>query len=275
MLEIGYEVLKMIWHWLREWPFRHPELSIPLLLAVIRSFGATVQTGSTGVLYVLGRARRTLEPGFHPLIPFIQQVRITLTRSITLELPRQRVTTADGLVYDVDATLVYRVGDPIRCLVEIDDVKRGCATLLPLALEELMRRQTQASLADRQGLDAAFAESVRVRLARWGVVVEQAGLISIAPTRPSLRLTQLRLRTRERERVLEQYLQTGLPPEIALALLGSSRHVIGKSAHRYRKPHRTRLRGKPITTAPAVPAPEEHAKAAKSLEEELLEELAS
>src|SRR5262249_504918 len=187
------------------------------------------------VSYVWGRARKTLEPGSHPLVPLSQQVRATLTRSITLELPRQRVTTADGLVYDVDATLVYRVDDPIRCLVEIDDVKRGCATLLPLALAELMREQTQASLADRQGLDAAFAERVRSRLAHWGVTVEQAGLISIAPTRPSLRLTQLRLRARERQRVLERYAGAGLSPEVAIALLGSSRHVVAKSVRRYRQ----------------------------------------
>jgi hypothetical protein len=272
MLEIILVVLGALWHWLLEWPRRHPELWVPLLLALIRSFGTTVQTGSTGVLYVWGRARKTLEPGFHLLVPFVQQVRATLTRSITLELPRQRVTTADGLVYDVDATLVYRVENPIRSLVEIDDVKKGCATLLPLALEELMRGQTQASLADRQGLDAAFAEMARSRLARWGVAVEQAGLISIAPTRPSLRRTQLRLRTRERERVLERYLHARLSPEVAMALLGSSRHVVGKSAHRYRKHRRHPLRRPQAHLAPAVAAPAAEPKA-KSFEEELEEML--
>jgi regulator of protease activity HflC (stomatin/prohibitin superfamily) len=238
VLDVIYRLLGALLELIFDWTRRHPELWIPVVLAIARSFGTTVQTGSTGVLYVWGRAKKTLEPGFHWLIPIVQQARSTLTRSITLDLPRQRVTTADGLVYDVDATLVYRVDDPIRCLVEIDDVKQGCMTVLPLALEELMRRQTQASLADRQTLDAAFADKVRARLAQWGVEVEQAGLVSIAPTRSSLRLTQLRLRTRERQRALESYARQGLSLELALALLGTSRQPIAKSAHRYRKRRR-------------------------------------
>ncbi len=270
MIEIVYVIAGAIWDWLLHWPWRHPEVWVPLLLAVVRSFGTTVQTGSTGVLYTWGRARKTLEPGFHWLIPIVQQAKTTLTRSITLDLPRQRVTTADGLVYDVDATLVYRVENPIRSMIEIDDVKRGCATVLPLALEELMRRQTQATLADRRQLDATFADMVRARLARWGVAVEQAGLISIAPTRPSLRLTQLGLRTRERERVLDEYAREGLSPELALALLGGARRPIGKSAWRYRKHHR-RLPRRPAAQ-PAAPLAETKQQPA---EEEWLEDLLS
>jgi regulator of protease activity HflC (stomatin/prohibitin superfamily) len=254
MLDIIYAAPEAIWNWLVEWLTRHPELWIPVIVAILRSFGTTIQTGSTGVLYHWGRARRTLDPGFHWLVPIVQQARSTLTRSITLDLPRQRVTTADGLVYDVDTTLVYRVEDAIAALIQIDDVRQGCAAILPLALQELMRGQTQATLADREQLDAAFADMVRARLAQWGVEVEQAGLISIAPTRPSLRLTQLRLRTGERERVLAQYAGAGLSAETALALLGSSRHAVSKSAARYhrRRPRPGRRKEPGPTAAPAV-----------------------
>ena len=70
MFEIIRAVSFALWHWLLEWPQRHPEVSIPLLLALIRSFGTTVETGSTGVLYVWGRARKTLEPGSTERITF-------------------------------------------------------------------------------------------------------------------------------------------------------------------------------------------------------------
>ena len=40
--------------------------------AVVRALGVTVRTGSTGVLFSFGRARRELQPGFHLLIPFLQ-----------------------------------------------------------------------------------------------------------------------------------------------------------------------------------------------------------
>src|SRR5262249_32528475 len=111
-------------------------------------------------------------------------------------------------------------------------------------------------------------ERVRSRLAHWGVVIEQAGLISIAPTRPTLRLTQLRLRMRERQRVLEQYARAGLAPETALALLGSSRHIVGKSAHRYRKRQRRAQRRPAQTALPRSAGP-----TAESPVEEFLEGL--
>jgi hypothetical protein len=119
-----------------------------------------------------------------------------------------------------------------------------------------MRGQTQATLADRRQLDATFADMVRARLAQWGVAVEQAGLTSIAPTRPTLRLTQLGLRTAERERVMEEYARAGLSPELALALLGGSRRPMSRSAWRYRR----RRHPRPALSKPGARAEEANKK---------------
>jgi regulator of protease activity HflC (stomatin/prohibitin superfamily) len=246
-------LLEFLWNWTVELVKSRPELWLLPGWALVRSFGTTIETGSTGVLYVWGRAHKTLDPGFHFLIPVLHQVRSIRTRAVTLALPAQRVTTADGLVYDVDTTVVFHVADPIRCLTEVDDVVHGCQTVLPLALEEVMRRQTQKTLADRQTLDAAFTERARERLAHWGVVVEQAGLTSIAPTHETLRLTQMNLRGRERERVLQEYLARGLLPETAVALLGSSRQLLSHAAHRYRKRRRSSRRQRPASVPPPLP----------------------
>src|SRR3954466_5387539 len=74
---------------------RHPGQVLLVLFALLRTLGTTVQTGQAGVLFSFGRARRVLEPGFHPLIPFLQRVRQIPIRSVTLDLHKQRVTTAD------------------------------------------------------------------------------------------------------------------------------------------------------------------------------------
>src|SRR5262249_31977760 len=151
----------------------------------------TVQTGWAGVLFSWGRAKKVLEPGFHPLIPIVQQVRHTPIRSVTLDMPRQVVTTGEGLAYEVDSTLVYHVEDPIAALTGIDDVKKGCLTLLPLIVQDLMRVQTRKSMSERAALDAELMARAQKELGRWGLVVEQAGLSSIAPTPQSAALTQL------------------------------------------------------------------------------------
>src|SRR5258708_7661745 len=140
--------------WLVGFARSHPYAVAVVVLAIIRSFGVTVRSGRAGVLFFCGRARKVLEPGFHALIPVLQQVKQTPVRSVTLDLPRQRVSTGDGLVYDVDSTIIYRVEDPIKALTSIDNVARGVTNLVPLLVAEVMRRQSQASLAVKAALDA-------------------------------------------------------------------------------------------------------------------------
>lgn len=217
---------------------QHPVATALAVWAFIRLFGTTIQTGWTGVLFTLGRAKRELGPGFHLLLPVIHRVRKTPVRSITLDLARQRVTTADGLVYDVDASVVYRIADATRALTQVDDLKQGCAALVTLAMQEVLNQQTGQALQERQILDDALTQLARQKLAPWGVEVEQAGFTSIAPTKMTLRLTQLSLRVAERRCVLQEYAAHGLRPALAVALLGSPRQLVGHAQARYRRAHR-------------------------------------
>jgi regulator of protease activity HflC (stomatin/prohibitin superfamily) len=232
---------------------KHPIAVVVVVLAVLRALGTTVHTGQAGVLFFCGRARKVLEPGFHPLIPFLHRVRQTPIRSVTLDLPRQRVTTADGLVYVVDTTLVYRVEDPIRALTAIDDLKKGCLTLMPLLVHALLREQTGATLASRQALDADLAKRAADALARWGVAVEQAGLSTLSPTRHTARLTQLAGRVRERARLLRELLDRGTAPAAAVALVAPARLPVGRAHARYRARRLARRRRR--AAGPHHPAP--------------------
>lgn len=223
----------------------HPYTVFVAILFLVRQFGTTVQSGSRGVLFVFGRARKELEPGFHPLLPVVHRVRMTPVRSITLDLPNQRVTTADGLVYDVQANLVYRVAQPITSMVQIDNVRKGIIAVLATVVQEMLRVKSRAELVARTGLDEEFRARTEGKLVRWGVVVEQAGFKSIAPTSPTLRLTQMRQRVAEREEVLRHFLECGLSPETAVALLGTEQRCLSHAAHRYRSArHRAALRRK-------------------------------
>jgi uncharacterized protein (TIGR03000 family) len=221
---------------------RNPVVVALTLVAIARMFGTTVQTGWAGVLFSFGRARKVLEPGFHPLIPIVQGVRKTPVRSITLDLPRQRVTTADDLVYDVNTTIVYRVEDPITALTAVQDVRQGVLTLVPLLVHELLREQTGQTLANRTHLDAELTTRSRDALSRWGLTVEQAGLSTIAPTRRTVRLTQLPARVGERTRLLREQCDAGVEPILATALVAPGSPPRARSAARYHRHHRAARR---------------------------------
>jgi SPFH domain / Band 7 family len=211
----------------------HPVQAGLMVFAMLRLFGTTVQTGYKGVLFVFGRVRRELEPGFHPLLPLVMTARKTPVRSVTLDLAPQRLTTAEGLVYDVQATIVYRVADSKLALTQIDNLRKGIETILPLIVEELLRGQTQVGVLDGKALDAQLIARAEQKLQRWGVAVEQAGFKSIAPTKKTLRLTQLATLSNERQRVHQELVGKGVSVNSAAALLGRSHRLIGHAAARY------------------------------------------
>jgi regulator of protease activity HflC (stomatin/prohibitin superfamily) len=196
---------------------------------VLRLAATTVNTGEAGLFFSFGRAKTVLGPGVKLLIPIFQVVRKLPARSRTLHLPAQRVCSSEGLVYDVDANLVYRIVDVRKALIEIDDLVRGMTQALGLAVQELLRSRARDELHRGPELDHALERALEARLEPWGVVVERAGLLSITPSGESLRVTQLAPRARERRRVLAHL---PLGSETGLALLGMRERLLSRSRAR-------------------------------------------
>ena len=171
--------------------------------------GFMIQSGQRGVLFRWGKAVKELEPGFHWLIPLVHAVKKTPVRSVTIHLPSQKVMTVDGLVYDVSVSVVYRVEDATRALTLVDHVDTGCRAAIPIVVAEVLRVRDQAQLVERVSLDRELSERMSAWIARWGLVVEQAGFTTIAPTKGVLQTTQLRSRTMERARALRDLIDGG------------------------------------------------------------------
>jgi regulator of protease activity HflC (stomatin/prohibitin superfamily) len=220
--------------WLFETARQHPFQFALFCLVVLRLFGATVETGWAGVLFRFGRAVRALEPGFQWCVPVVDTVRKTRVRAVTIDLPGQRVTTADGLVYDVDVNVVYRVADPLKTLIEIDDARRGCMTVMTLAVQEVMRDRRQADLTLGSDLDEQLCRTAQPRLEPWGLRLENAGFTSIAPAGRTLRLSQLEVLVTERYQALSTFTRSGVTLRAALTLLGTTRTLVSHAWPRYR-----------------------------------------
>jgi hypothetical protein len=205
------------------WDDNRREINYALLatfIALVKRVGKTVESGTVGVKFSFGRATRTCEPGFYPLVPFLQTIRVLPSRARTLELPEQRLTTLDGLVYSVDASLVYRITDVRKALIEIDDVGKGMQQMLGLAVQEVLRGLDRASLAVSVELDKSLARNLTRRLEPWGVHVERAQLTTINPTAHTMRITQLEGRLRAREQALTIFESAAVERTQGLALLG-------------------------------------------------------
>lgn len=227
-VEVVRGLLDVVQGWLVETLEDHAYLLVPVLYSIVRATGVTVQSGTTGLLFSFGRAKKLVPPGFRMLIPFLQVVRIVPTRQRTMDLPSQRVTTFDGLVYFADANLVYRVVDVQKALIEVDDLLNGMRQMLVLAVAEVLRGAQRTSFQRSADLDDALSVAMARRVEPWGIEVERAGFTSITPSPKTLRLTQLSRRVGARRAGFEA-LSTGVPRSLALPLLGTSQRVLARS----------------------------------------------
>lgn len=197
--------------------------------ALMRLAGKTVESGHVGVKFSFGRAVRTCEPGFYPLIPVFQVIRIVPSRARTLDLPRQTLATDDGLVFEVDANVVYRVSDAGKALVEVRDYEAALGQVLSLSVHEVLAARDRSALKVSAALGHALAHAMQERVAAWGITIERAGFTSIRPLQQTTRITQLRSRLRTRARVVETLARHELDPTLALGLVGSPTRMIART----------------------------------------------
>jgi SPFH domain / Band 7 family len=238
LLQLPLKILGAAWHLILRDVQQHPWTVAVALYGLARAFGVMIQSGQRGVLFRWGKAVKELEPGFHWLIPLVHGVKQTPVRSVTIHLPGQKVMTVDGLVYNVSVSVVYRVEDATRALTLVDHVDAGCRAAIPIVVAEVLRVRDQAQLVERVSLDRELSERMSAWIARWGLVVEQAGFTTIAPDKGVLRTTQLRSRTMERARALRDLIDGGLDAESALVMIGTERQPVAKSS----RPYHTRTR---------------------------------
>ena len=236
LFNLSFRILRWVWHILLQQAQQHPWAVLAGLYGLARAFGVMIQSGQRGILFRWGRVVKELEPGFHWLVPLMHTARKTPVRSVTMVLPDQKVMTADGLVYDVQRELRL----PGRRCDQGPDLGRSPRYRLPVRDSDRRHRDpqtyaTRPQLVDRVLLDRELTERIHDWVARWGLVIEQAGFTSIAPNRSVLHTTQLRPKTMERAGALRQMIDAGLDPASALVMIGAERHPVAKTSCRYHR----------------------------------------
>ncbi|MER7277305.1 SPFH domain-containing protein [Dactylosporangium sp. NPDC000244] len=142
-----------------------------------------VPDGFAFVVERVGKYSRTLPPGGHFLVPGVDRVRARVDlRFRPLAFRPQPVSTSDGLLVEVAATVWCRVVDPVRATYEISDYVNGLeqltATVLRAACAELTRPD---ALASRFDLNRRLSGELSGVVGRWGVEVGKTEITVLRP----------------------------------------------------------------------------------------------
>ena len=125
-----------------------------------------------GVVFFLGRFQRVKGPGLIIIIPAIQQmVRVDL-RTVTMDVPTQDVISRDNVSVKVNAVLYFRVVDPERAIIQVEDFIMATSQLAQTTLRSVLgAHELDEMLMNRDQLNHDIQGILDKQTDAWGIKV--------------------------------------------------------------------------------------------------------
>ena len=125
-----------------------------------------------GVVFQLGRFWKVKGPGLVILVPGIQQmVRVDL-RTVTLDVPTQDVISRDNVSVKVNAVIYFRVVDPERAIIQVENYFEATSQLAQTTLRSVLgKHELDDMLAEREQLNLDIQRVLDSATDTWGIKV--------------------------------------------------------------------------------------------------------
>ncbi|MES9826037.1 MAG: slipin family protein [Candidatus Thiodiazotropha endolucinida] len=143
-----------------------------LIVAFLASALKILREYERGVVFMLGRFWRVKGPGLIIIIPVIQQfVRVDL-RTIVLDVPSQDVISRDNVSVKVNAVVYFRVLDPERAIIQVEDYMVATSQLAQTTLRSVLgQHELDEMLAERERLNNDVRNILDQQTDTWGIKV--------------------------------------------------------------------------------------------------------
>ncbi len=143
-----------------------------ILIIILSSAIKVFPEYQRGVIFRLGRLSAPKGPGIFVIIPIVDRVvRIDL-RTLTFEVPAQEVITKDNVPAKVNAVAYFRVVDPSRAVVEVQNYVSATSQIAQTTLRSVLgQSDLDHLLTERDKLNARLQEIIDEQTEPWGIKV--------------------------------------------------------------------------------------------------------
>ncbi|MCK2218324.1 slipin family protein [Actinomadura sp. ATCC 31491] len=141
---------------------------------------AIVRQYERGVVFRLGQVRDVREPGLRFMIPLVDRMRKISMRTVTLPVPSQQVITRDNVSIGVAAVAYFRRVDPVKSIVEIENVVAAVSQIAQTTVRNVVGRSLlDTVLTDTETLNESIKDILDKITQQWGVFVHLVELKDI------------------------------------------------------------------------------------------------
>lgn len=143
-----------------------------LIVALLASSIRILREYERGVVFMLGRFWKVKGPGLVVIIPGIQQmVRVDL-RTVVFDVPSQDVISRDNVSVRVNAVVYFRVMDPAKAILQVEDYMNATSQLAQTTLRAVLgKHELDEMLAERETLNSDIQKALDAQTDAWGIKV--------------------------------------------------------------------------------------------------------
>lgn len=149
---------------------------ILLIIAVVAAFFVAtfkiLKEYERGVIFMLGRYYKVKGPGLIMVIPGLQQIDKISLRTAVWDIPSQDLITRDNVSVKVNAVLYFRVVDPQKAIINVENFMEATGQLAQTTLRSVLgQHELDELLSERERLNADIQEILDQQTDNWGIKV--------------------------------------------------------------------------------------------------------
>ena len=135
-----------------------------------------------GVVFRLGRVQREpRRPGLTMLVPVVDRMKRVNVQVVTTPIPAQDGITRDNVTVRVDAVVYFKVIDPIRAAVEVQDYEYAMSQVAQTSLRSIIgKSELDDLLSNREHLNQGLEVMLDTPAASWGIDIDRVEIKDVA-----------------------------------------------------------------------------------------------
>ncbi len=147
-------------------------IPVVVLLAIVLTSIKVVREYERLVVFMFGKFYKVKGPGWRIIFPVIQTMERVDNRVVTMDIPSQDVISRDNVTVRVNAILFFRVVDPEKAIIQVEDYFAATSQLAQTTLRSVLgQHELDEMLAEREKMNADIQLILDEQTDAWGIKV--------------------------------------------------------------------------------------------------------